>query len=212
MLMTPATTTPPTTPQTSRTTRPGEPVWEIAELFPEQGLWTERQYLALKTNRLVEFDNGTIEILPVPTKTHQLTVAFFYEVLKAFVAGKGRVLFAPYRVRVPSGRYREPDVLYLTREQDARAGEEFTEAAELVMEVVSADDPDRDYVTKRREYAEVGVPEYWIIDRAGRQILVLRLEGGQYVEHGRFGPGQQATSHRLPGFAVAVDDVMSQGR
>ena len=52
-------------------------------MFPEQGLWTERQYLALKTNRLVEFDNGTIEFLPAPTKTHQLIVLFFYEVLKA---------------------------------------------------------------------------------------------------------------------------------
>lgn len=60
---------------------PGEPVWEIAELFPEQGAWTERQYLSLQTNRLVEFDNGTIEVLPVPTKTHQRVVLFLYEVL-----------------------------------------------------------------------------------------------------------------------------------
>jgi Uma2 family endonuclease len=192
-------------------TRPGEPVWEIAELFPEQGFWTEKQYLALHTNRLVEFDNGMIEVLPAPTKTHQLIVAFFYEVLKAFVAGHGQVFFAPYRLRVPSGRYREPDVLYLTPDHDARAGEEFTEAAELVMEVVSPDDPDRDYITKRRDYAETGVPEYWIIDRAQRQVMVLRLESGQYVEQGRFGPGQLAASHCLPGFTVAVDDLLSQG-
>ena len=44
--------------------RPGEPTWEIAELFPEQGGWTEEQYLALKTRRLVEYDNGTIEVRP----------------------------------------------------------------------------------------------------------------------------------------------------
>lgn len=193
-------------------TRPGEPVWEIAELFPEQGLWTEKQYLSLKTNRLVEFDNGTIEVLPVPTKTHQLIVALLYEVLKSFVTGHGTVFFAPYRLRVPSGRYREPDILYLTPEQDARAGEDFTAEAELVMGVVSPDDPDRDYVTKRRDYAEAGVPEYWIIDRAQRQVMVLRLENGQYVEHGRFGAGQTAASHRLPGFTVVVDDVLARGR
>src|SRR5947209_190937 len=127
------------------TTNRGEPVWEIAELFPEQGFWTEWEYLALRTNRLVEFDNGMIEVLPLPTKTHQLIVAFLYELLKAFIAGRGRVLFAPYRLRVPAGRFREPDVLYLTAEQDARAGEEFTESAELVVEVVSDDNPNRDY-------------------------------------------------------------------
>jgi Uma2 family endonuclease len=204
--MTPAATRPP------KIARPGEPVWEIAELFPEQGLWTEKQYLALSTNRLVEFDNGTIEVLPVPTKTHQLIVAFFYEVLKSFIAGHGRVFFAPYRLRIRSGRFREPDVLYLTPEQDARAGEEFTESAELVVEVVSPDDPDRDYVTKRRDYSDAGVPEYWIIDRTLRQVIVLRLDNGEYVETGRFGPGQRADSHRLPGFTVAVDDVLAQGR
>lgn len=194
------------------TTRRGEPVWEIAELFPEQGFWTEQGYLALRTNRLVEFDNGMIEVLPSPTKTHQLILAYLYELLKGFIAGRGRVFFAPYRLRVPAGRYREPDVIYLTPEQDARAGEEYTESAELVMEVVSRDDPNRDYVTKRRDYAESGVPEYWIIDRFERGVVVLRLENGQYVEHGRFNPGQQATSHRLPGFAIAVDGILAQGQ
>lgn len=190
----------------------GEPVWEIVELFPEQGDWTDHQYLALATNRLVEFDNGMIEVLPVPTKVHQLIAAFFYKLLDAFVAGHGLVLFAPYRLRIPSGRYREPDVLYLTPEQDARAAEAFTESAELVVEVVSPDDPNRDYVTKRRDYAEAGVPEYWIIDRAARVVLVLRLEGREYAEHGRFGPGQHAASRRLPGFAVSVDDVLARGK
>ena len=193
-------------------TRPGGPVWEIAELFPEQGHWTEEQYLALETNRLVEFDNGTIEILPVPTKNHQSIVFFFCQMLAAYLAGAGRVLPAPYRLRVPSGQFREPDVIYMTAEQDARAGQDFTESAELVMEVVSPESPNRDYVTKRREYAAVGVPEYWIVDAAARLILVLRLENGQYVEHGRFGPGQRAASHRLPGFGVAVDEVLAQGR
>lgn len=119
------------------------------------------------------------------------------------------MLVAPYRLRVPAGKFREPDVLYLTAEQDARAGEEFTEAAEIVAEVVSPDDPDRDYVTKRLDYAAAGVPEYWIIDYAVRQVTVLHLDDatGQYVEHGRFGDGQQATSAHLPGFVVPVDDL-----
>ena len=66
---------------------PGEPVWEINELFPEQGDWSEQLYLSLSTNRLVEFDNGMIEVLPVPTKTHQLIVAFLFGALN----GGGRV-------------------------------------------------------------------------------------------------------------------------
>jgi len=192
--------------------RRGEPAWEIVELFPEQGSWTEGEYLSLRTNRLVEFNNGVIEVLPLPTRTHQLIVAFLYEMLKAFVAGNGRVFFSPYPLRIPTASYREPDVLWLTPAQDAQAQEQFTRAAELVIEVVSPSDPERDYVTKRADYAAAGVPEYWIVDAAEQTVVVLRLAGGAYVEHGRFGPGQSATSHRLPGLAVAVDDVLSQGR
>lgn len=189
-----------------------EPAWQIAELFPPQGEWSEQEYLALKTNRLVEFDNGNIEVLPVPTKTHQLIVLFLRDLLVAFLAGRGLVLVAPYRLRIPGRKYREPDVIYLTPEQDSAAGEDFCEAAELVMEVVSANDPDRDYVTKRAEYAAAGVREYWIIDAPASQVTVLRLENGEYAEHGRFGPGQQAISAILPGFAADVDNVLAQGR
>jgi Uma2 family endonuclease len=122
------------------------------------------------------------------------------------------VLFAPYRLRVPARRYREPDILFLTPEQDARTKEEFTDSAEVVMEVVSADDPERDYIKKRRDYAEAGVAEYWIVDHAQRAITVLCLSGGQYVEHGKYGPGQKAESARLAGFSVQVDELLSLGR
>ncbi len=50
----------------------GEPVWEIAYLFPPQGSWSAEQYLALGTNRLIEFDHGSLEVLPMPTLAHQL--------------------------------------------------------------------------------------------------------------------------------------------
>lgn len=189
-----------------------EPAWHIAELFPPQGSWSEEEYLSLKTNRLVEFDDGTVEVLPVPTKTHQLIVVFLLEALKRFIGSRGVVLPAAYPLRIPGAKYREPDVLYLTPEQNAAAGEKYCEAAELVIEVVSPDDPDRDYVTKRAEYAAAGVPEYWIVDAGAGAITVLRLADGRYEEHGRFTPGQQATSAVLGGFAVSVEEVLHQGR
>lgn len=193
----------------------GEPVWAVAEFSPAQGEWAEQQYLALPSRQLVEFDNGTLEFPPTPTKTHQLIVLFLYDLIKAFVAATSPpgwlVLVAPHKLRVPTGKFREPDVIYLTPEQNATVTEDFDVAATVVMEVVSPDGPGRDYVVKREEYAAAGVPEYWIVDKVERRVLVLRLEAGRYVEHGRFGPGERATSHRLPGFDVAVDDVLRQG-
>ena len=51
-----------------------EPAWDIARLFPPQGQWSEEDYFALDTNRLVELSDGFIEVLPMPTMVHQLIV------------------------------------------------------------------------------------------------------------------------------------------
>ena len=77
------------------------------------------------------------------------------------------------------------------------------------MEVVSEDDPGRDLDTKRGEYAQAGIPEYWIVDPQQQRIIVLRLDGDRYLEHGTFGPGQRATSHLLPGFDVDVSAALA---
>ena len=89
--------------------------------------------------------------------------------------------------------------------------EEYWEGADLVMEVVSPGDEDRrrDLKTKREEYAQAGIPEYWIIDPELERITVLTLEGQTYVVHGEFSRGEQATSKLLPGFAVDVTAALA---
>lgn len=69
-------------------------------------------------------------------------------------------------------------------------------------EVVSPDDPGRDLVEKRADYAEARIPEHWILDPRDETIMVLALEGGRYVEHGVFARGEAARSRLLEGFAV----------
>ncbi|HJT76435.1 MAG TPA: Uma2 family endonuclease [Gemmataceae bacterium] len=191
-----------------------EPTWEVAYLFPPQGGWSEEEYLALRGNRLVEFSDGSLEVLPLPTTSHQLLVAYLYGLLLAFVGSRnlGTVLFAPLRVRLWAGKFREPDVVFMAKEHAGRIGEEFWDGADLVMEVVSDDEEDRrrDLQTKRREYARAGIPEYWIIDPREGQITVLRLAGKRYAVHGQFSRGTAATSRLLAGFTVDVSEALSR--
>ena len=200
-------------PQVRPVTKKGEPVWEIAYLYPPQGEWHESEYLALDTNRLIEFDHGYLEFLPMPTMSHQLIVAYLYELLNTFILqGKlGRVLFAPLRVRLWPQKYREPDIVFLSTERLEKVTGEYPNGADLVVEVVSGsnEDRERDLETKRKEYALAGITEYWIIDPENHQITVLYLDGKQYVVHGEFGTGQQAASVLLDGFKVNVDAVFA---
>jgi Uma2 family endonuclease len=189
-----------------------EPAWEVALLFPAQGEWSEDDYLWLTdhTRCLVEFTDGHVEVLPMPTDAYQRIVLFLYRALYAFLTarGLGIVLVAPLRLRVRPGRYREPDLLLLLSANDPRHSNRYWTGADLVLEVASPDDPKRALVRKRREYARAGIPEYWIVNPATEQILVLRLAGTAYVEHGVFTRGTQATSALLEGFTVAVTTVL----
>lgn len=194
--------------------RQPEPTWAVAYLFPTQGNWSEEDYLALQTNQLAEFSHGFLEVLPMPTTSHQLLVVYLYGLLRAFTASRdlGTVLVAPLRVRLGPGKFREPDVLFMAKEHAGRIREEFWEGADLVMEVVSGEEEDRrrDLVTKRQEYARAGIPEYWIVDPQEERVTVLRLRGKRYVVHGEFPKGTVASSHLLRGFTVDVREALSQ--
>ncbi len=197
---------------TSRPTRRPEPAWEIAQLFPYQGFWSEDDYLELDTNHLVEFTDGYVEVLPMPKTSHQRVVQYLSNLLLAFTSARnlGTVLFAPLRVRLRKNKYREPDVVFMLSEHADRIGEEFWQGADLVMEVVS-DDPEareRDLVKKRRAYASAGIPEYWIVDPQERRITVLKLAGKTYAVHGEYGDGARAESALLEGFGVDASEVL----
>ncbi len=191
----------------------GEPVWDIARLFPNQGQWSVEEYLALDTNHLVEFSHGHIEVLPMPTHQHQRIVFLLARLLYDFVAPQrlGTVLPAALPVRLWPGKYREPDVVFMRAEHEHRCQNQYWEGADLVMEVVSpgTENRTRDLEIKRHEYPQAGIPEYWIVDPEQEQVTVLSLSGGEYGEHGVFRRGDTATSRLLPGFAVAVDDVFT---
>jgi Uma2 family endonuclease len=194
----------------------GEPVWEIARLYPAQGCWSERDYLSLDTNQRVEFSHGFVEFLPMPTVTQQRIFFFVLRLLDAFARahGLGEALPAGVRVRLREGKFREPDVVFMRAEHQGRISEEYWDGADLVMEVVSdsASDRHRDLVEKRADYARAGIPEYWIVDPEEGRITVLALEGTEYVEHGVFARGEQATSRLLPGFAVGVTEALAPKR
>ena len=93
-------------------------VWEDdgleIDLWPLQGLWTEEQYLRLtdQTNRFIEFTEGAVEVLPMPSLQHQAISRALFLALLAYVQRLGgTVFYAPLRVRVAPGRFREPDLV-----------------------------------------------------------------------------------------------------
>jgi hypothetical protein len=107
------------------------PAWDVARLFPNQGHWTEGDYLVLNrnTNRFVELVDGEVAALEMPTRSHQRTVLYLRDRLRDFTHPRqlGEVVIAPYPVRLGSNRFREPDVVFMLDEHADRLGEDFAE-------------------------------------------------------------------------------------
>ncbi len=180
------------------------------EPWLQKKFWTEEEYLALETNYLIEFNNGILEILPMPSDFHQAISRLITLLLHAFDPFQklGIARYAPLKVKIPGGKFREPDILFVFHKNDALRGTEFWTGADLVMEIISPDGRKRDLVEKPAEYAAAGISEYWIIDPELERITELKLRGKKYVRHGVFKRGQSATSVVLNGFSVDVSAVL----
>jgi len=85
----------------------------------------------------------------------------------------------------------------------------------LVVEVASNSQLDkksyeRDYISKRREYAAKGIPEYWIVDAIANTVLILTLQGNKYSKE-KYTGDQTLKSHSFPGLELTATQVLSAG-
>jgi Uma2 family endonuclease len=83
----------------------------------------------------------------------------------------------------------------------------------FVVEVVSPGNTDsenyqRDYLWKRQQYQDWGIPEYWIIDPQRAQVTVLVLVGGIYQEKVYRGDAQ-ICSVEFPELIVTTDELLN---
>ena len=79
-----------------------------------------------------------------------------------------------------------------------------------MIEIVNPDDPNRDLQTKRREYAQVGIPEYWIVDPQTQTITVLELQENSYLELGTFCNDDLVQSFGFKQLNLKVSEVFVQ--
>jgi Uma2 family endonuclease len=120
-----------------------------------------------------EWVDGEVIVQMPPKSPHQTLIAFLDRLLGLFaeVFDLGRLLVAPFEVKLPAGVSREPDLLFVAKAHlDRLTPERIVGAPDLIIEIISDDSVKRDRVDKFDEYEAAAVAEYWIIDnRPGRQ-------------------------------------------
>jgi len=192
---------------------------EIIDLFPRQGEWTEADYLALpETNRIIELSEGRVVMPDMPTTSHQRAVGKLFRLMSDHVEVQdlGEVCVAALRVHLWPGKFREPDIVFMTRDHADRIGEEYWGIPDLIVEVISPRTPKSsgtehvDRGEKFVEYAKAGVQEYWLVHPTAGTIEVYVFRDGVYHLLDRWGKGEVARSEMLDGFEVPVEVVIRE--
>ncbi|MET8853041.1 Uma2 family endonuclease [Amycolatopsis sp. NPDC004625] len=133
-------------------------------------LLTVEEYAALDGTGFTELVEGRVVTSPGSGRRHDVAVCLLAAQLErqlppglAFVVrNEVDLRLAPHG---EPGFARRPDVLIVTRAALTR-GDGLFRADEVVVvaEVVAADSRRTDYQVKHDEYADAGIPHYWIVD------------------------------------------------
>lgn len=202
----------------ARIDREEHPAWQIARIFPAQGNWSPEEYLRLTddTNWMVEYKDGHLHVLDMPTLEHQFIVLFLYRIFDEFLRARKRgfAVVAPLRVKITDKEYREPDVIIRLKKVDRPSESRFLTIADLFIEVLSEGQEahKRDFIEKKTSYAELGVPEYWVVNPFDATITVHKLVDRQYILVGVFTRGQVISPVTLEGPTVDVSATLDAGK
>ena len=156
--------------------------YTLADLddFPEDG----RRY---------ELADGRLLVSPMARKLHQLGSQELGRALRDACPPHLYVFGLPINVDDPDSTHFEPDVTVVRRDL---AKIENADLPLLAVEVRSPSTASRDAVLKRREYARLGMPSYWMFDVDAPSLVVLELVDGDYVETARATGDQSLTVTR----------------
>lgn len=179
---------------------------------------TFEDYLAYDDNsdKLYELFNG--ELIEVPPESgFNVEIATFLLIQLATKVGYRRVRGHGLELEVrgePRNRY--PDLTVIRADHIEQLKQRNTIRLSmappmLVIEVVSpgALQHDRDYIAKRNQYEDIGIPEYWIVNPQEKSILVLEWIEGEYSKETIFRGSDRLASSSFDDLSLTVSQVFT---
>lgn len=138
-------------------------------------LWTADMVRAFPddSNRYEVID-GELVVAPSPKWSHQRVVGALHLILAPWTAaqGVGDTMLSPADLGLEPGGLVQPDLFVVRPNDDGSRPRDWQEVTRLLLavEVLSPSTVRDDRGRKRKLFARVGVPEYWIADGERRVI------------------------------------------
>lgn len=138
-----------------------------------------------------EVIDGILYMTTAPSAFHQWIIRQIFLVLYEQVdrPGIGTTLWSPVGVFMPGCDPVQPDLFVVRTEHlGAFHDRRVFGVPDLIVEVLSPSNPEQDLEVKRDAYARAGVPEYWVVRPAVRDLLLFSQPDPQLGVYTRIDP------------------------
>jgi Uma2 family endonuclease len=178
-------------------------------------VWTRAHWESLPADgNRYEIIDGVLYMTTAPSPFHQWIIRQIVRALFQQIDDQsfGVTLFAPIGVFMPGCDPVQPDVLVIrTADLGIINDRRVNGVPALLIEVLSPSTATVDLRVKRHAYARAGVPEYWIVRPAERDVLVCTQPDaalGDYAQTDHALPDGDLVSPTLP-FRTAVASLFA---
>ena len=179
------------------------------------GKYSYADYLTWQLDEMVEIIEGKLfRMAAAPSRIHQKVAGKLHYHLYGFLAGKPCEAYtAPFDVRLPKTSTRNEDIYTVVQpdicvicDKDKLDDAGCIGAPDLIVEILSPGNNQKELHHKYEVYQESGVKEYWIIQPIEQTLLIYTLQNGRYVSSRLMTSGDVVTSSVLPGFSLDLED------
>ena len=180
--------------------------------------YTYADYLTWQFEERVELLNGKVFTFNPTNFAHQALVGELFFQFSLYLKGHDcRVFVAPFDVRLPKKNI-EDKAIYTVLQPDVcvvcdKSKYDFKGcigAPDIVAEVLSPGNNDKELRNKYDIYEEAGVKEYWVISPQDNTFYIYTLVEDKYRAARPLVAGDIVTTPILPGFSLDLKDFFEK--
>jgi Uma2 family endonuclease len=192
---------------------------KVEEPSTEYGVYSYADYLTWEFDEMVELIKGKIfkSAAAAPRRIHQkVSGNIFFRLYQHLENHPCDVFSAPFDVRLPVKSKKNEDIFTVVQPDISVICDKSKlddlgciGAPDLIVEILSPGNNQKELKNKYEVYEESGVKEYWIVSPYVSTLLVYTLIEGKYVPSKLFTVGDIVESKCIPGFKLDLDEVFS---
>jgi Uma2 family endonuclease len=175
-------------------------------------------YLTWEMDSMVELIKGKIfRQSAAPRRIHQEVALQLARKIADYLDDKTcKIFIAPFDVRLPAKSKKPQDIFTVVQPDicvvcDPSKLDELgcIGAPDLVVEILSPGNNQKELIHKHDIYEENGVREYWVIHPSEQTLLIYTLTDGKYISSRLYTIGHTVTSSSVHGFTLDLEDIFN---